>query len=102
MDPTTLMLAASAAQGLGAAMAPAPSGASGGSDGWGMFDNSGWTVATGSATADGAIVGDKGGGERYGNGVAGAAALGGQLSGLLPWLIGGFVVVAVAKAWRRK
>lgn len=97
MDPTTMMVGMGM-NALGAAIAGAPSTAVSAADAWGMFDNSGWTVATGSAKADGAIVGPKGGGEKYGSGIAGAV---GGLSGLLPWLIVGAVGVAMVKAWRK-
>lgn len=98
MDASTFLIGSGLAA-LGGAMAPAPSTAMSKADGWGMFDSSGWTVATGGGDADGAIVGSKGGGEDYGAGLGGAV---GSLSGLLPWLIVGGVVVAVAKAWKRK
>lgn len=98
LDPSTFLIGSGLAA-LGGAMAPAPSTAMSKADGWGMFDSSGWTVATGGGDADGAIVGSKGGGEDYGAGLGGAV---GSLSGLLPWLIVGGVVVALAKAWKRK
>lgn len=97
MDPTTFLIG-TGMQALGGAIAGAPSTAVSHADAWGMFDSSGWTVATGGSKADGAIVGPKGGGEKYGSGIAGAV---GGLSGLLPWLIVGAVGVAMVKAWRK-
>lgn len=83
MDPTTFLIG-TGMQALGGAIAGAPSTAVSGADAWGMFDSSGWTVATGGSKADGAIGG-----------------LSGGLSGLLPWLIVGAVGVAMVKAWRK-
>jgi len=92
MDPVTGQLVATGIQAGASVMRPTPSGASGWSDGWGMFDNSGWTVATGQGSADGAKIGDKGGG--------GAAAAGG-LGELVPWLVVGVVALGIARAWRK-
>lgn len=101
MDPTTFLIG-SGMQALGGAIAGAPSTAVSAADAWGMFDSSGWTVATGGSKADGAIVGPKSGGEKYGAGMAGAlGGLSGGLSGLLPWLIVGAVGVAMVRAWRK-
>lgn len=102
MDPSTFLIG-TGMQALGGALGGAAGPAISGADAWGMFDNSGWTVATGGSKADGALIGGKGGGESYGSGLAGgvAGAVGG-LAGLLPWLIVGAVGVAVVKAWRRK
>lgn len=102
MDPSTFLIG-TGMQALGGALGGAAGPAISGADAWGMFDNSGWTVATGGSKADGALIGGKGGGETYGPGMAGAiGGLSGSLSGLLPWLIVGAVGVAVVKAWRRK
>lgn len=98
MDPSTFLIG-TGMQALGGALGGGSGPAVSGADAWGMFDNSGWTVATGGSKADGALIGGKGGGESYGAGLGGAV---GSLSGLLPWLIVGAVGVAMVKAWRRK
>ena len=92
MDPVTGKVVSA---GIGAAaqvMTAPPSASSGWSDAWGMFDNSGWTVATGAGSAQGAKMGDKGGG-----GQSGAA---GSLGDMLPLLVVAVVILGVVKSWR--
>ena len=86
MAAVALGVAAIGAIGTAAAAPPAMA-APVKNDAWGMFDNSGWTVATGSATA------------------SATRTTGAELSDvqrMLPWIVLGAVAIVVAKAWGRK
>ena len=91
MDPVTGQVVSAGVGAAAKVMTAPPSASSGWSDAWGMFDNSGWTVATGAGSAQGAKMGDKGGGQ------SGAA---GTLGDMLPLLVVAVVILGVVKSWR--